>query len=127
MFSAEFAYYSLPIILAPILQAWYASRTSLETPLAASSPLQAPRHELAFPEFFYIPDIVVSSPGTGQDLLLRVTVQLERPPAGKPAPLGYHLPPLRPGYTPPVTQGRPPFDASSYDPPPSKTPCELRC
>jgi hypothetical protein len=46
-FSADFAYYSLPILLKPVIHAWSASKTPAHPTSAAPSPLQAPRHELA--------------------------------------------------------------------------------
>jgi hypothetical protein len=65
-FSADFAYYSLPIILSPVLQAWSVSRIAATAIPAGPSPQQAPTHGLATAEFLRIPDMhPTSSAPTG--------------------------------------------------------------
>jgi hypothetical protein len=55
MFSADFAYHSLPIILGHVLQARSKTRGSLDSPAQAPSPSPDHMHELAQPEFLHIP------------------------------------------------------------------------
>jgi hypothetical protein len=63
-FSAEFAYYSLPVILSPVLQDWATSRSTTLSNTTAPSPQQAPRHELASAEFLRIPEMRPSASET---------------------------------------------------------------
>jgi len=56
-FSAEFAYYFLPVIRSPVLQAWAASRTTTLSNPVVPSPEPAPRHGLASAEFMRIPEM----------------------------------------------------------------------
>ena len=55
-FSADFAYHSLPTIMAPILHAWTTPRGQSETLPTLQAPYPAPKHELARQEFLSFPD-----------------------------------------------------------------------
>ena len=54
-FSADFAYYSLPVLLTPLIQACVAARAAGSLYRLAPSPQQRPTHELATAEFLRIP------------------------------------------------------------------------
>jgi len=55
-FTADFAYYSLPVLLGSVIQAWVTARAAVSPFRLALSPQQEPRHELATAEFLRIPD-----------------------------------------------------------------------
>ncbi len=55
-FPADFAYYSLPVLLGPVIQAWVTARATASPFRMDPSPQQEPRHELATAEFLRIPD-----------------------------------------------------------------------
>jgi hypothetical protein len=61
-FSADFAYYSLPLLLTPVIQEWVASRATGLPHALTSSPHQHPSHELALAEFLRIPAQQVPAP-----------------------------------------------------------------
>jgi len=54
-FSADFAYHSLPFIMAPVSQAWYSTHGKVETPIPESPLPRAPKHALVVPESLTIP------------------------------------------------------------------------
>ena len=87
-FSAEFAYYSLPIILTPVIQEWVSSRTSCPLPLQAPSPLQQPVHELASAEFLRIPAANDLAPDTHSTF----------PSLSQPALSQHYIPPPGPHF-----------------------------
>ena len=117
-FSAEFAYYSLPIIWAPILQAWIASRSSLEIPPISSSTYQTLRHELALPEFLSIPKCVTPPRAARHDDLPGSEGHLPHHPNGQAVSPRYYPHPLGQGNIPYSTPVFTPFDASYYETPP---------
>jgi len=54
-FSADFAYYSLPMLLTPAIHAWVSARAAGSPCRLAPSPQQEPRHALAAAELLKIP------------------------------------------------------------------------
>jgi len=54
-FSADFAYYSLPVILATVIQAWNASRAATSPFNVGVSPTERPRQDMATTEHICIP------------------------------------------------------------------------
>ena len=108
-FSADFAYHSLKVIMAPVLQAWSSPRTKVDTP-AIEPPLlpRAPKHALAIPESLAIPSTASPAPSSpvphSHDAKMPTKNYFDSPVYGRASPT-----PLQHGY----------FDGSPYKTPPT--------